>query len=461
MRPIIPQNELKQLGILGGLVTATALLSLILWFTFQVSATTTYPEATNANSSSYSLEALQEQYENNLARGENEKISLYALARIYYISGQSDKSLDAIAAYKKKYPDEKRIYYISGLANAYAGDLVTAEKEFITFIDSGLSTWPGYLDLAWVYFQQGEFDDAEFTLAKAVEMFGDNVWLNTSRGAVALAKGNNDAAVEYLLRAKDQVADLTVAEWQKNYSLNNPENFADQIAQMRSVIETNLAYARGDEQPTAAAVAINAPFADASPLGTTKGLAVSACGDSCTVSSCVSPANVCGQVSTGTQNSCTGTCSAAVPANPSGSCSVATACGTATGYIGCNGQCNVTQYPSCKSVENPNGDGQIEWITLDQNGGTLGAADITTNISAEPSLVSPGNATVIRWFSTETTACEVTSSSNGDVWTGTFGEELSSPILEQTTYTLACTAFDNSTAVDTTVVNIVPQWQEF
>lgn len=454
-------NEIKHVSILGGLAIAIVLVL----GGFQGSAIQTQTQGVDPSASLYSLELLQAQHEGNIARGESEESSLFTLARIYYISGQTDKALDTIAVYKERYPEEKRIHYVAGLANAYAGNLNRAEEEFEAFIDSGLATWPGHLDLAWVHFQQGEFEEASDQLEYAVDTFGDNVWLNTSRGAVALAQGDNESAVGYLRRADEQVEDLTLVQWQANYSLNNPNKFEEEVAQMRSVIDTNLAYALGDNQPDDLIEAMSAPFANASPLGAAKGLAVSACGDSCTTSSCISAANVCGQVSTGTQSSCGGGCSANVPPNPSGSCSVATECGVnATGYNGCNGGCNITRYPFCTTVQNPNGDGEIEWVTIgggDDGGSGLGVTDIACEIFASPTLVNPGGNTVIRWLSTEAVSGEVTSSSNDDSWTGAIGEELSSGLTEETTYTLTCEGFDGTILTDSITVDIVPLWQEF
>ncbi|MBL4644661.1 MAG: tetratricopeptide repeat protein [Candidatus Pacebacteria bacterium] len=172
-------------------------------------------------SGSYSLEGLTTEYEERLALDENDKDALFSLARIYYIGNQTEKSLAAIAQYKELYPEEKRIYYISGLANAYGGNLRVAELEFLEFIDSGLSRWPGYLDLAWVYFQQGEFDQSQEKLDIALENFGSNMWLNTSRGAVALAQGEGEEALRYLYRAREQAKTVTAQEWRENYSFND------------------------------------------------------------------------------------------------------------------------------------------------------------------------------------------------------------------------------------------------
>ena len=184
----------------------------------------------------------------------------------------------------------------------------------------------------------------------------------------------------------------------------------------------------------------------------------------CTTSQCITAANVCGQVNIGSQNSCTGNiCSATIPANPSGSCSVATACGVnATGFVGCNGACNITRYPFCASVNNPNGDGEVEWITLNGSGagGGIGVTDVRAEIFARPTLVVPQGRTVVRWISTEATSCSV-AGANGDAWTGTTGEKISGRIAQETQYVLTCTGFNGAKVSDSVTVRIVPEWQEF
>lgn len=456
------------------LITFASLLAVVLvGMTYTYVATPTLSAAEHnalareyLTGENYNIDQAITHYEAAVAADPQNKEALYALARGYYISQDYDAAFRAIAAYRDQYPDDARIDYVAGLANAYAGHLDASAAAFNTFIDSGLATWPTYLDLAWVYFKQGEFAQAQEQLEYAEESFGSNAWLSTSLGAVHVAQGESEAAENALENALDQIDKLTYEDWRANYTMNNPAEVEKEIAQMRSVAEFNLALARGEADAVSQEEIISlvgVPFADNSVTGINSGFVVSACGNACTTTQCISGANICGDVNVGTQSSCGGGCSAAVPANPSGTCSVPTVCGVnATGFNGCNGQCNITQYPFCKSVENPDGDGEIEWITLDPvDGGTLGATDIVAEIFAVPSLVNPAGTTVVRWLSVETDTCEVTSSSNGDVWSGIFGEELSSPILEQTTYTLTCTGFDGSTVTDTAVVEIVPAWEEF
>lgn len=80
---------------------------------------------------------------------------------------------------------------------------------------------------------------------------------------------------------------------------------------------------------------------------------------------------------------------------------------------------------------------------------------ITALLDVHPNLVMEGETTKITWSSIETKSCSVTGS-NGDSWTGLSGEKTSSPITGETTYTISCTAFDNTKVSETKKVNIAP-----
>jgi len=416
----------------------------------------------------YNLKAAVGEYQEALKADSQNKLALYGLARGHYILEDFDASFRAIAAYRDAYPEDARIDYIAGLANAYAGYLDASEASFNAFIASGLATWPAHLDLSWVHFKKGEFTDAQSQLEFAIDTYGANAWLLTALGAVEVALGENEAAQETLAQAKEHIAQISYEDWRANYTMNDPGEVEKEIAQMMEVADFNLALARGEGEEisqTEILALLSVPFADSSHEGINKGLIVSACGNSCTTAQCISAANICGQVNTGTQSSCGGGCSAGVPANPSGSCSVATECGVnATGFNGCSGGCNITRYPFCTTVQNPDGDGEIEWITIGDDGSgnsNLGATDVSVEIFAVPALVAQGTSTVVRWLSTETDSCEITTFQNIDNWTGVIGEEISSEIVEETTYTITCEGYDGTTVTDSATVDIVPEWEEF
>jgi tetratricopeptide (TPR) repeat protein len=300
----------------------------------------------------YDIKAAQNSFEMALSVDPKNKIALYSLARIYGLTGEYAKAFSVIEDYKLAYPDEKRIYYVAGLAYAFDGNLYQAEIEFQNFVDFGISSWAGYLDLAWVHFRQGDFDRAQARLEEAIALFGDNVWLNTSLGAAYIAQGENELAEEVLTTASEQLNELTKEEWANNYSFNNPENFEAEMAQMRDVVELNLSIAMESKNTIGVAKALSSSFIGVSPQGYTKGIAVAACGesDSCSTVTCFSGQNACGNVEVGSYQSCTisgdSACSASVPSNPSGygnTCFKTNSCGnTSSGTIGCDGLCGAT-----------------------------------------------------------------------------------------------------------------------
>lgn len=300
----------------------------------------------------YNINAAKDAYEKVLTFDSENKMALYSLARIYSIVGDYDDAIAVIDLYKDLYPTDDRIHYVAGLAYGFKGDLNKAQNEFEAFISSDIAEWQGYLDLAWVNFRQGDFDDAEENLLMAIDTYGDNVWLNTSLGAVYVAKGENERAAAVLGAAREQVDVLTKEEWANNYSYNDPEKFDAEIAQMKNIIDVNIALAEESGSTIGVAQALNSSFVGISPNGFTDGVVVAACGasDSCSTMSCFSQPNACGQVGQGSYQSCTisgdTACNAQTPSNPSGygnTCYATNACGnTSSGTIGCDGLCGAT-----------------------------------------------------------------------------------------------------------------------
>ena len=84
------------------------------------------------------------------------------------------------------------------------------------------------------------------------------------------------------------------------------------------------------------------------------------------------------------------------------------------------------------------------------------------NITATPSLVRTGQTSTINWTTSGMTACSVAENNPtiADAWTETNGTEQSSPITEQTIYTLSCSVEGGGTFTDTATINIVPVFQE-
>jgi hypothetical protein len=99
----------------------------------------------------------------------------------------------------------------------------------------------------------------------------------------------------------------------------------------------------------------------------------------------------------------------------------------------------------------------------------------TISINAAPSIVRPGDVSTITWTSSHVKSCTVTGT-NGDAWpkstgqtdangnpvtdTGVTGSEPSTPITQQTIYTLSCLTNLGRALTQQVTVTILPTYQE-
>lgn len=95
------------------------------------------------------------------------------------------------------------------------------------------------------------------------------------------------------------------------------------------------------------------------------------------------------------------------------------------------------------------------------NGSCIAAPTVTdATLSVRPSLVRVGNTSQVTWSSVDASSCSV-SAPNGDSWTGNTGTQITSPIEQQTTYTLTCVPnIGGASVVKTATVNILPTFDE-
>ncbi|MCR4326004.1 MAG: hypothetical protein NUV59_04390 [Patescibacteria group bacterium] len=87
------------------------------------------------------------------------------------------------------------------------------------------------------------------------------------------------------------------------------------------------------------------------------------------------------------------------------------------------------------------------------------SGELTGHLQATPQIVPTGLPATLTWNVDNVSDCTV-SGDNGDGWSGTSGSHSSSPILQQTIYTLSCDALDGSSVDEGVVVNVLPIFQE-
>ncbi|MBI2618291.1 hypothetical protein HYW58_02460 [Candidatus Kaiserbacteria bacterium] len=107
-----------------------------------------------------------------------------------------------------------------------------------------------------------------------------------------------------------------------------------------------------------------------------------------------------------------------------------------------------------------------QYTVICSNGGqssvTVNVLHPDLSITATPSLLQSGDTTSIAWFATSVNSCSVSENNSGitDSWSGTSGTQISSPITEQTIYTLTCLT-DGGALSESVTVNLIPVFQEF
>ena len=98
--------------------------------------------------------------------------------------------------------------------------------------------------------------------------------------------------------------------------------------------------------------------------------------------------------------------------------------------------------------------------TFNQSGS--GTSALTGHLQAVPLLVPQNTPTKLYWNVSNVSSCSVTGS-NGDHWSGTSsgsGGVTSSPIIQQTSFTLSCPALDGTALTESQTVGVVPVFQE-
>lgn len=103
--------------------------------------------------------------------------------------------------------------------------------------------WAGYNDLAWLYFQLGDYEKTLSVSESGLQNSSDNAWLLNMHGLALHNLGRSEEAKEYFDRAKKRVDTLTPEDWGRAYPGNDPAIYAEGLARMREAIEHNLSLA--------------------------------------------------------------------------------------------------------------------------------------------------------------------------------------------------------------------------
>jgi tetratricopeptide (TPR) repeat protein len=180
----------------------------------------------------YFLRASQLQYENYQIH--------YQLGRIYFIQGKFRLALHNIKEVMRINPDFKKGYYMYGLINGYSGNIEQAIWGFEEFIRRDDFNWAGYNDLAWIYFQKGDYKKTSEIAQKGLEKAEVNPWLHNIYGTALLNLGSTEKARNEFQMALRYSERMTPAEWGGAYPGNNPKEYERGLTEMRTAIKHNF-----------------------------------------------------------------------------------------------------------------------------------------------------------------------------------------------------------------------------
>ncbi len=197
----------------------------------------------------YDLKKAQFFYERAIAENSAaNNILWYQSGRVDFINGDFDKALSKFQQQRTYFGDDiPNVYYMTGLTYAYRArqtgsteNWKQAEIDFKKAVDFFYEApWP-YVDLAWVYFSQGKFDDMKSVLEKGLSYESNNPWLLNMYGLALLNTGDRELAHEYFLFAQEQAEKLTVEDWGNSYPGNDPNVWGAGLAEFKTLINKNV-----------------------------------------------------------------------------------------------------------------------------------------------------------------------------------------------------------------------------
>ena len=303
----------------------------------------------------------------------------YQLARIHLVENKFNLARQEIDQSLTLNPQNKRAYYIRGLIDGYAKKYVDAIEDYRKFVAWAPTEWAGYNDLAWVYFENKNYEKTRETAQEGLDKTGaDNPWLLNGLGVAYINLDEPQKAQEEFDKVKKISQSMTPHEWASAYPGNDPASANWNLKKFKQDVNSNSQLA-------------SAGF-------TSGGTYVSACCSSSCSSSCNRDCfeqNCCCNVSSSSWSPRTNTvCSGHHFTQTSN-------CGTHRGATGTKNCCNASSWsPGTNTVCSG------QHFTQTSNCGTHRGATGTKNCSCTVTSWSPATNTVCSGASfTQTSNC--------------------------------------------------------
>jgi tetratricopeptide (TPR) repeat protein len=175
-------------------------------------------------------------------------LAWYQLGRIDFLEGRFNDALYKFNMQQVYFGDGvPSVHYMLGLTYGYkarrdndAYSWRKAEEGFQTYIGfAEYSPW-ARVDLAWVYFSQGKFEEMLPILEQGIEHHRDNPWLHNMYGLALLNTGQKEAARAHFELASELASYVTPEEWGMSYPGNDPRSWTQGLREFQELIKKNL-----------------------------------------------------------------------------------------------------------------------------------------------------------------------------------------------------------------------------
>lgn len=212
-----------------------------------------YFNADDDPSGPYDLGKARQAYSEAVQASSTENVlAWYQLGRIDFIEGRFDSALYKFEKQKEYFGDTlPNVYYMIGLTYGFKARRTDDPDDWQKGIDAFShyiiyepdSPWPR-VDLSWIYFSQGRFEEMIPILEEGLVYSPQNPWLLNMYGLALLNTGKSGEALEAFESADVHAASITEEKWGKSYPGNNPSDWGAGLASFRDVIKKNIELAR-------------------------------------------------------------------------------------------------------------------------------------------------------------------------------------------------------------------------
>lgn len=200
----------------------------------------------NANGSGvYDQEKAKKYFTKTLELDSEHLYARHQLARISFLRGDFEEAIGIINTQIELHGDSViSSYYVRGLIYGFSGSLDEAERDFLHFISIKDNNWGGYNDIAWVYFQKGDYEKALKYVNKGLILAPESPWLLTTKGVVLMNLEENTEAVLNLEKALRLTLELEPHRWSQTNPGNDPRIAEEGLVRMEEIIRENLRLAK-------------------------------------------------------------------------------------------------------------------------------------------------------------------------------------------------------------------------